>query len=344
MAESDYVERAITRVREVMVTELAVVHSELEARIAEAGYTDSGVNIDPHHITTALRELVRSGELVYRRAPSRGGRDIDTIELADRRRRATALDKAAARKRLLYARYSGWANATARHPRGLLGPAGEAATRSAIIASGAMQPAQPGAGEVKAILGTTLRGPADSGGYMIPFSTQGLPGPPVTILVEVKNIRSWVYPQSQELYQLLDKAASLQETHRDQPIVPVLVCRRAHRTLFKMARQIGFFAIATERQLVGEVTDDELLPVRNELHFNDLHRGNDLSQRVRDRFRDVLPEHCANFAGTWVHTCRSPRMATCLHDLSNTQSPGQRARTMEFLRHAAEDHGLAGGW
>jgi hypothetical protein len=344
VASTDYVERAATRIREVMTAELAVVHGELEARIAEAGYADSGRNIDPHHITSALRALVGHEELVYRTERSRGGQDITTIELANRQRRATAVDKAAARKRLLYARYNGWANATVRHPRGLIGPAGEAATRSAIIASGAVLPTQPGAGEVKTILGTTLRGPADSGGMVVPLTVEGIPRTPVTILVEVKNIRSWVYPNSVELYQLLDKATTLQEKHPDQPIVPVLVCRRAHKTLFRMAKQLGFFVIQTERQWAGDVPEDDLLGVRSELHFQDLHRGSEPSVRVRDRFRNVLPREATTFAAAWSETCRSHGIANRLHELSNIKNPGDRARTMESLRHAAEDYDLPGGW
>ncbi|GAA2336442.1 hypothetical protein GCM10009854_10480 [Saccharopolyspora halophila] len=40
-----------------MAAEHAVVRLELEARISEAGFKDSGLNIDPHHITTAYNEL-----------------------------------------------------------------------------------------------------------------------------------------------------------------------------------------------------------------------------------------------------------------------------------------------
>ena len=33
-----------------------------------------------------------------------------------------------------------------------------------------------------------------------------LPQPPVTVLIEVKNIREWIYPSNAELYQLQARA------------------------------------------------------------------------------------------------------------------------------------------
>ncbi len=70
--------------------------------------------------------------------------------------------------------------------------------RSAILASGAMQPAVPDAGEVSRLFGVRLPGPVDSAGYLVGVDPSGVPQPPVTVLVEVKNIRSWVYPGSND--------------------------------------------------------------------------------------------------------------------------------------------------
>src|ERR1700687_3983368 len=104
--------------------------------------------------------------------------------------RGDRIDRAAGRKRLLYGRYLGWATGTARHPRGLVGPAGEAAARSAILESGAVIPVAPGAAGVSRILNVNLSGPLDSAGYTIPLGVGGVPGQPVTLLFEVKNLRN----------------------------------------------------------------------------------------------------------------------------------------------------------
>jgi len=41
-----------------------------------------------------------------------------------------------------------------------------------------------------------------------------------------------MYPSSIELYQVLNKASSLQLQHPAQPIIPFLACRKAHTTTF----------------------------------------------------------------------------------------------------------------
>ncbi|MHA6631892.1 hypothetical protein ACU61A_41220 [Pseudonocardia sichuanensis] len=345
MAEIDeYVERAATAIHRVLDEHHAVVHSELEARIAEAEFADSPNNINPHHITTALRDLGTSGQIVWDRTPARGGQVIATIQPADQRRRATKIEVAAARKRLLFARYGGWAQGTKRYPQGLIGPAGESAVRAAVLAAGSLQPALPNAGEVGRLLGVDLPGAVDSAGYMVPFS-DGLPGTPVTLLIEVKNIRSWIYPTADELYQVLHKASVLQLARPQQQILPVLVCRKAHPTTFYMASQLGFVVIDMDRQFVADVvTEAELLEVRNELHFHDLSRVTAPSARVLDRLRRVLPAHCVRFAATWRSTCAVPAFVTSFETLRYTTGQDARAAFVEHLRKVAAAHGKTGGW
>jgi hypothetical protein len=59
-----------------------------------------------------------------------------------------------------------------------------------------------------------------------------------TVLVEAKNLRQWIYPRTQEMYQLLRKAVSLQVRHPEARFVPVLVPRRINRIIGTMARQM----------------------------------------------------------------------------------------------------------
>jgi hypothetical protein len=60
VAEIDeYVTRARAAILEILGHEHAVVHPELEARISEAGFPGDPQNIDPHHVTTALRSSTR---------------------------------------------------------------------------------------------------------------------------------------------------------------------------------------------------------------------------------------------------------------------------------------------
>lgn len=339
----EYTARAVVMIRTILDEHHAVVPPEMEARIAEGKFASSPGNINPHHITTALQSLRRTGELIYDQAPARGGRvEITTIQPADQYRRATTIAKAAARKRLLYARYSGWAQGTARYPKGLVGPAGETAVRGAILRAGTLIPAASGAGEVSELLGVRLPGPVDSAGYLLPF-TRGLPGQAVTLLIEVKNIRSWIYPSSAELYQVLYKAAFLQLHCLAQPIIPLLACRKAHITTFWMAKQLGFIVVEMNRQYVGDVIEDDLMEVRNELHFYDLTRGSEPSIRVEDRLRKTLPRIGEGVARVWRNTCTVPGLLDLFYQLRSTSY--ERAEFMEQLRRVAvEQLGLQGGW
>jgi hypothetical protein len=339
-----YVGRARAAILSVLADEHAVVHPELEARISEAGYRGDFRNIDPHHVTTALRKLTDDGQIEWVEERTRGGNTIKTIQPTDTRLRATKVATAAARKRLLYARYSGWSQGTKRHPQGLVGPAGEEAVRLAIRDSSALQPAAPGAGEVSELLGVTLPGPLDSAGYLVPFDASGLPQSPVTILFEVKNLRSWIYPSAEELYQLLHKALVLQTARQDQPIVPVFVCRKVHLTTFWMSQQLGFVTIDMGIQYVGDVAEQELLEVRNELHFRDLASGKGPSLRVLDRLTKTLPSISLAVAHQWSASASDPTMATAIEGIRHSRNRQEHDALVAELRRANSRLGRRGGW
>lgn len=341
--ESSYEARARDAIREVLDDQLAVTSAELVARISERSFAGEH-DINPHHVTNALRDLTKAGVVVAEKAAAKGGHVIETIQPADQRRRATKIAHAAARKRLLAARYAGWSQGTKRYPQGLIGPAGELATRRALLDAQTLQPAVPGAGEVDELLGVSLPGPLDSAGYMIPF-TNGIPGPPVTLLIEVKNIRGWIYPQAPELYQVLHKAWVLQRARPDQPIVPIFICRRAHVTTFYMAKQLGFVVIDMQRQFAGEVPEQDVAEVRAELHFQDLVRGSDRSIRVYDRLRKTLPRICIDVSAVWHQTCMSAGYGNLFELLRAPKTRvTDRRELMIELRDVAARHGLQGGW
>jgi len=331
--EAEYVERAKQRIREILDTEHAVVRAELEARISEAGFPGSGLNIDPHHATRAFNDLRwRNREILQTNAETtRGEYPVATIQPTNQRRRTTAITKAAQRRRLLYGRYLGWAHGDKRRPNGLLGPAGEQAVRAGLLESGRFQPEPPDASEVSKLLNTELPGPLDSGGYSITF-TNGLPQPPITVLIEVKNIRSWVYPQSAEPYQLLHKSCILQQTHPEQPILPVLICRKAHPTTFWMAKQLGFMVIQLRTQFAGAVDEKALNEVRTELHFEDLRFGSEASTTVRDRFRDVIPLHGPTYAAAWQKTAANPELVHSITQLRYAREDRDQVMS-EFRKH-----------
>lgn len=345
MADADdYVARASASIMRILDEHHAVVTFELESRLAEHEFLQSKDNIDVHHITTALRELERAGRITFDQSTlTRGGKEIQTIQPADQYKRRTKIAEAAQRKRLLYARYLGWAQGSARHPHGVIGHAGEASARQAIIRAGTLLPAQPDAGEVKEILGLRLPGALDSGGFMVPVANH-LPGRPVTILVEVKNIRAWIFPTAQEVYQLLHKAVLVQQYQPDLLVLPVLICRAAHKTLFIMAKQLGFFVIDTHRQYAGNVNVHHVEEIRLELQFSDLRAGAEPSIRVQDRFRKVLPLHCTTMAARWKTTASNPDLAATIAALRKDKSAATRRNHTNLLRAFSINAGHDGGW
>jgi hypothetical protein len=95
-------------------------------------------------------------------------------------------------------------------------------------------------GQITSLFGEPVPGgPLDDTAYLTALDDQQVPHT-VTLLIEVKNIRHWIYPSSSELYQLLDKAAQLQCARPTQLFLPVLICRRVHYLTFLMAQALGF--------------------------------------------------------------------------------------------------------
>lgn len=345
---AEYEARAVDRIREILAVEHVVVRREIESRITEGFWQGSGENIDAHHVTNAIRFLVDElGELTWVHRTTRGGAVVATLEPVDRTGRADRIDRAAARKRLLWGRYLGWATGTERYPHGLVGPAGEAATRGGILASGAVIPATHGAAAVSNVLGVDLPGPLDSAGLTVPINDHGVPGAAVTLLFEVKNVRQWLYPTAAEPFQLLGKAVMVQRANPDVPVLPVLVCRRAHPTLFWMAKQLGFMIINMDRQFVGlRIEEAAYLEVRNELHFHDLTLGDGPSLRVRDRLAGTIRTHCAEFATRWQATAHDPQISTALAALAKLKNSDQRTRKslVDNIEGVVVDHDWGEGW
>lgn len=342
----DYVAMACEAIVEHLEEHHSCTHPELESRLAERYNARDTRNIDPHHFTTALKALTKSGVVASQRKVTRGAGSapIETFHLRGAQRSATKIDRAAARKRLLSARYRGWAQGSVRHPQGLIGPAGEAAVRAGLRDT--MQPMSPGFGEVGSLLGFKLSGSIDTGGYLVTVDHAGLPMKPLAVPVEVKNIRSWIYPSAPEVYQLLTKCVDAQRNGgAEAALLPTLVCRRAHPTLFWMAGELGFVVIDARLQWAGDVDEVALLEVRNELHFVDLRAGNAPSVRVHDRFSTSgLRKNAHRLAALWAATSADDPTVDLLRRMKRASKANERLRLLQALRQRSRARGLRGGW
>jgi hypothetical protein len=126
--------------------------------------------------------------------------------------------------------------------------------------------------------------------------------------------------------------------------VPVLVCRRAHYTAFKMAKDLGFFIIETRRQYIGTVDEQRLQEVRTELGFLDLvsHVGPD--PVVFHMFRDVFTKHAEDFADWWAFIADDKGICGAFTQMWHDGNATRRGRTVGVIRALAERAGADGGW
>lgn len=272
-AKHDYEALGVKGLTELLDVEHAVVWSEVEAKLGDTRCPGLPVPIQPHHLTAARHVLVERGLITTVNQRTRGGRSVPVIVPADQQGRTRAITDAAARKRLLQTRFLTWASGSANNGAGVIGPAGEHVVHAALLqaAPHGYRPINPSGGEVRTLLGAPVPGgPLDNGAFLTTVDAFTLtPSGQYVVLIEVKNLRQWIYPSTPELHQLLDKAARLQLQHQDRRFLPVLVCRRAHFLTNKMAEYLGFYVISTKRQYVPpSVAGRELEEVRTELGYD----------------------------------------------------------------------------
>lgn len=119
-------------------------------------------------------------------------------------------------------------------------------------------------GSVSEIQGSTTSGSLDTHCYYLAASS-ALRREAIPVGVEVKNIREWIYPESQELWQAIRAATELN-------CVPVLVTRRIHFTTGRFCRSVGMAVFETQRQYFAPALKDDprLLNVYRDLHFCDV--------------------------------------------------------------------------
>jgi hypothetical protein len=347
-AKYDYSAIGAQRIVELLAVEHAVVWPEVEAKLADRQWTGPPFVIHPGHLTEARGDLLRRGVITEIRQRTRGGRVIPVLMPTDQWRRRRAVEDAAARKRLLQTRYLTWASGSAGAGAGVIGAAGERVVHDALTAAAphGYRLINPQGGEVRRLLGAPVPGGApDNGAFLTTVDAHTLtPTGQFIVLVEVKNIRSWIYPSAAELHQLLDKAARLQQQHPDRRFVPVLVCRRSHYLTNKMAEQLGFYVIATKRQYVPSgIAGTDLDEVRDELAYDLEPYTETPPTPLVAHFTTTLQGVAERTAQRWVV---SAAMRPYFGQLREDRLPrDDRAAIHEELRDAAErQHGTKPWW
>jgi len=322
----------------------AFLKPEAEARAADAFWRDRARVIQPHRLGIALQQLINDGEIDADHEVTRGGRTITTFRAGDMTGRERAIGDAAARKRLLYSRYLGWASGNKTEP-GLIGPAAQwmlhMTWRDASPELG-YRFENTRTGETAEVLGTAIEGgPLDHAAHVF----IGNPERRYTIVAEVKSRREWLYQTSPEIYQVLVKASALQRARPDLLVVPLLVCRRAHITTFRMFSDLGGYIIETREQWLpvghSRVPDEGLLEVRNELAFQDLRiaPSDGIHPYLRRHLVNHLPRELPERAERWASG------GSQFHDQYHAMWRDETRRNIAEIREGISDVAwYGGGW
>ena len=253
---NEYVGFAERALMELIRGEGAVLVREAEAKISDERWPTVPTPVNPHHLTTARQRLLKRGWLELS-APIDASK-TQFMHPADQRGKKEKIRAAVKRKKRLHVRMEKWARATERYPAGLIGEAGERVVRASLneAAPYGIRPVSPGGGEVARLLGEAVSGgPLDAAAWAEQLDEHGRSTGSVLCPIEVKNIRHWIYPLHSELFQLLHKAALLQQAHPEVPICPVLITRMRSWSADQMSRDLGFRVIDLHKQFVLPTED-----------------------------------------------------------------------------------------
>lgn len=309
LAGARFEEIAYRAIPELLTREHAAVWAEIEAKLAEQPHPEAPKGLNPHILTRARRRLVEDDVIEQLTGVTRGGaggREISTYVLKSRYLKGEVVRKAAARKRLLQSRYLGWAKGSSSHPN-LIGTAGEQVTHASLRAATAngagYQLLNPERGEVKSLFGQPVPGGSlDNAAHLVTQREGNLVV--VTVIVEVKNLRQWIYPNAPEIFQLLEKAARLQIAHPRNSFMPVLIARNVHHLTYVMAEHLGFFVThfdGSEQPILPHWTaaPDKVLEVRSELGYA-LTRSNGAFPFLARQFERTIPRVAGATAARWT--------------------------------------------
>jgi hypothetical protein len=230
--------------------------AEIEARIAVRGWK-AFEKAQPVQLSGARRAL-RADGLILEDESNHAASSVRMLRLPPREGLKRLQEREAGRRRKLYRKFLSWTadgRLCGKHAERVVLDSLKAAASDA----GLFVPPQT-VGEISSIEGIDLTGsPLDCYAHIL--NTHSVTRAAVAVF-EVKNIHQWIYPDAEELWQLLLAAAPIAAEH---PVVPVLVCVRYAYPVLRMAMDMGFFVCSLYDQLFSlEIDPDEFDAVFNE--------------------------------------------------------------------------------
>jgi hypothetical protein len=244
---------------------------------ARTSLTSHNPRFDLHVVRRARRVLLLQGDLVELSATFPSGREVKALVYGPAYRdrgRQTETIKEAARKRRLYHTYLSWT-----HDPSKCGAIAERIVLASMKEAQGLYGVPRSPGNVRAIEGQAIEGGKTLDATAVAVvdlekPTRGGPPPAIPIGVEVKNVRQALYPTSTEVWDLLTKVATFPD------VVPILICRLAQITLFRMFADIGAATLYTQRQFFSaSIPRERFERVTDELGFSDALRVEDPDRR-----------------------------------------------------------------
>jgi len=354
-SEAEWVAIARSQLTNLLDSQAVLSEPEAICRLVDQRLVAGFEAVSPHHVTQAKNLMARRNQLRIDTSVARGGRVVSLLVSVSPELSRKVVDSALSRKRLLMARYHGWTQGTVALGPGLIGPEGEWVVERTLRDAGVGAVlTKPGAGTLpglKNFLGIEVpAGPLDNGLVLNPLHPDGSPRAQlaVAVPVEVKNVREWIYPHSQELHQLLYKSAAMKAINPGLAIVPLLVCRRAHITTSYMAKRLGFFVAQTKRHYFpahSRITPEAFAEVRSELGLLDMVQGLDVCDNLRARLVTMQQHYdVETAAAVWGRVSEVPEIVDVLESLFREGTAVLRRRKMNLLRSLTEGIGISKGW
>lgn len=108
--------------------------------------------------------------------------------------------------------------------------------------------------------------------------------------IEAKNVREWIYPNREEVRELLLKAVAADT-------LPVLIARRIPYVTFRLLQTAGVMLFQTYNQLYPTADRDlaELVKDRDTFGFHDVRVGNEPNANLAHFLQETIPANAAEY-------------------------------------------------
>lgn len=341
-------------VLDLLSDQLVAPWGEIEARIAhQPGWKDF-YPVQPLQLSAARQRFRdETPHPVIEETTDHVVSPVTTLRLPFEDGRKREIERARGRKRKLYRKYLSWTNDQA-----LCGKWGERITYASLQAlqtDAALWVPPQTIGEISEVGSVEVEpGPLDALAHILELDDEGSPiGLEVPLVVEVKNVRGWIYANNPYLWELLVKASSI-AVHR--PVVPVLICRRAAWGTWHLGWDLGFWTCQTWDQFFRPtIPDSEFDEVASAFGLQVLRHEASASEAITRWFLKYLrafPESPPEEEIPWYRR-QAERFSTIaplileFSDLAESLGPAERRNRFQEFRDRLPDHApwpLVGGY